>query len=73
MNESIENDLLGNFGGTQANSLNSLLNMNDDSDEDGVSYFYQDSPYYDIDSLTPPGPRGGQIYPDFFCSSITFL
>ena len=46
MNESIENDLLGNF----ANSLNALLNMNDESDEDDISYFYQDSPYYDIDS-----------------------
>ena len=51
MNENIENDLLRNFGGTQANSLNALLNMNDESDDDNVSYFYQDSPYYDIESI----------------------
>ena len=51
MNENVENDLLGNFGGTQANSLNALLNINDESDDDNVSYFYQDSPYYDIDSI----------------------
>jgi len=51
MNENAENDLLENFGGTQANSLNALLNMNDESGDDSVSYFYQDSPYYDIDSI----------------------
>ena len=44
MNENAENYLLENFGGTQANSLNALLNMNDESDDDSVSYFYQDSP-----------------------------
>ena len=51
MNDNIENDLLANFGGIQANSLNDLLNMNDESDEDNVSYFYQDSPYYDMNSI----------------------
>ncbi len=29
--------------------------------------------YFSVFSLTPPGPRGGQIYPDFFCPSITFF
>ena len=49
MIENIENELLCNFGGTQANSLNRLLNMDDEDDD--VSYFYQDSPYFDMDSL----------------------
>ena len=43
-------DMLNNFGGIQPNSLSQILNIDDESDDD-VSYLYQDSPYYDMDSI----------------------
>ena len=39
-----------NFGGIQPNSLSQILNIDAESDDD-VSYLYQNSPYYYIDSI----------------------